>query len=284
MENDLYRGFRAEKRDEIRRLLHQITPVERYDNFVFNGYGYDTVYLKREDLFTVAGVYGGKVRSCLALSQHMLTGYYNGLTTAGSRSSPQVNIVAHIAKFLDVECVAHTPCGELNEELILAQQAGAKIIQHKPGHNSVIIARSRQYADKHQFYDIPFGMENRGAVLETSIQVANIPDEVKRIVMPVGSGMSMAGVLNGLVDTGRDIPVLGVVVGADPTKRLDRFKPYMHNNYRLVNAGVDYHQYVHASVGGVMLDPVYEAKCVKFLEPGDLLWCVGIRQSYKPPA
>lgn len=30
-------------------------------------------------------------------------------------------------------------------------------------------------------------------------------------------------------------------------------------------------------LGGVRLDPIYEAKCVPFLLPGDLFWCVGIR-------
>src|SRR5574341_1371966 len=108
------------------------TPVEKYGAYFF----------KRDDLYTVAGVRGGKVRTCLALAK----GAKVGLTTAGSRSSPQVNIVANIAKYLGLPCVAHTPNGVLNKELLLAREAGCNIIQHKAGYNSVIMSRSRTYA------------------------------------------------------------------------------------------------------------------------------------------
>ena len=43
------------------------------------------LWLKRDDLYSVAGVAGGKVRSCWALAQGA-----RGLVTAGSRASPQV--------------------------------------------------------------------------------------------------------------------------------------------------------------------------------------------------
>jgi hypothetical protein len=43
-------------------------------------------------------------------------------------------------------------------------------------------------------------------------------------------------------------------------------------------AGLDYHQHAPvAALGGLELDPVYEAKCLPFLRPGDLLWVVGRR-------
>lgn len=253
-------------------ILKDLTPVQRYGEYWF----------KRDDLFNVAGVYGGKARTCFSLAQNAKI----GLTTAGSRSSPQVNIVANIAKHLGLTCVAHTPTGTLNEELLMAQSAGAQIIQHKAGYNSVIVARSREYAKETGFTDIPFGMECLTAVLMTGIQVHNVIDlPIKRIVVPVGSGMSFCGILHGLFKTGANIPVLGVVVGADPSKRIERHKPLFYTNYTLVNAGVPYSQYEHGVIPGTeckeILDPVYEAKCIPFLKPGDLLWCVGIRQSAK---
>jgi len=249
--------------------LNYLSPVQVTGDF----------FVKRDDLFEVAGVRGGKVRSCFALAERAKSMGVEGLTTAGSRSSPQVNIVANIAKHLGLACTAHLPQGKLNTEIILAQEAGAHIIQHKAGYNSVIVARSREYATVNRFCDIPFGMECWEAIRQTKQQVANIPAGVKRIVMPVGSGMSFCGVLHGLKETGRDIPVLGIAVGADPTKRINRFAPIFSYNYKIIPAGVPYDTYVDASIGGVVLDPVYEAKCLKFLEPGDLLWCVGIRQS-----
>jgi len=41
----------------------------------------------------------------------------------------------------------------------------------------------------------------------------NVPEEARRIVVPVGSGLSLAGVLTGLQLIGQVVPVLGVVVG-----------------------------------------------------------------------
>lgn len=239
------------------------TPIERHGD----------LWLKRDDLFTVAGVPGGKVRTCWRLAQGA-----PGLVTAGSRSSPQINIVAHIGRSLGVPVRAHAPSGELSPELIDAQAQGAEIVQHSPGYNSVIVARARADAKEHGWREIPFGMECQEAVEETAAQIADIPAGVQRIVVPVGSGMSLAGILTGLARAGLDIPVIGVVVGADPEKRLDRYAPDdWRQRAQLIPAGVPYESAVDAVVGGVRLDPHYEAKCARFLEPGDLLWIVGIR-------
>jgi 1-aminocyclopropane-1-carboxylate deaminase/D-cysteine desulfhydrase-like pyridoxal-dependent ACC family enzyme len=236
------------------------------------------ILLKRDDLFEVAGVRGGKVRSCWSLSQGA-----PGLITAGSRASPQVNIVAHIAKQLGVPCRVHVPSGALAPEVAAARDAGAEVIQHRPGYNSVIVARAREDAERTGWREIPFGMECGEAVRATASQVAGLPwGQFGRIVVPVGSGMSLAGVLHGLVARGAGIPpVLGVVVGADPLKRLDAYAPaFWRDLVTLVPSGLDYHDEApKRMLGGVALDPIYEAKCLPFLRPGDLLWVVGIRQT-----
>ena len=245
-----------------------LTPIERHGD----------VWLKRDDLWAIAGVAGGKVRTCWALAQAVKDRPGAGLVTAGSRASPQVNIVAHIAARLGVGCRAHTPTGKLSPEVAAAQRAGAEIIQHKAGYNNVIVARARDDAAALGWVEIPFGMECDEAVRQTSAQIAPLPDGVKRLVVPVGSGMSLAGILTGLARASIDVPVLGVVVGADPIKRLDRYAPpHWRDLAKLVPAGVDYHEAVAVDVGGVLLDPHYEAKCARFLEPGDMLWLVGIR-------
>jgi hypothetical protein len=66
-------------------------------------------WLKRDDLFEYAGVRGGKVRTCLALAREAR----HGLVTAGSRSSPQVNIVARIGRSLGLPVRAHVPAGPM---------------------------------------------------------------------------------------------------------------------------------------------------------------------------
>jgi len=245
--------------------MPRLTPIERHGNY----------WLKRDDLFTVAGCRGGKARTCWTLAQGA-----TGLVTAGSRQSPQVNIVAHVAKRIGVPCRVHTPTGELSPEVQQAQDLGAEVIQHRAGYNTVIIARAREDSFFHGWREIPFGMECVEAVQATQAQVENFPWDLRHLVVPVGSGMSLAGILSGLKLLHRKTTVLGVVVGADPTGRLDRYAPEdWRDAVTLVEAGIDYHKAVEANLDGVLLDPIYEAKCVRFLEPGDCLWCVGLRNT-----
>ena len=248
----------------------ELTPIEKVGN----------LWIKRDDLFECNGVQGGKVRTCLALSQGA-----SGLVTAGSRSSPQVNIVAHIADYLGVPCRVHTPAGAASPEVAQAVAYGAERISHRPGYNTVIVKRARDDAKAHGWTEIPFGMECQEAVKQTRKQVPEVlPDGVRRLVAPVGSGMSLSGILWGLKDHDHKLPVVGVVVGADPTERLDKYAPKgWRDMVELIEAKEDYHDEVNATIGSVVLDPVYEAKCVPHLEPGDLLWVVGVRATATAP-
>jgi len=236
------------------------------------------IYIKRDDLFSIAGVNGGKVRSCFYLATH--PDVPKGLVTAGARSSPQANIVARLARHLGIPCRIHMPSGEMSEQGLLAQEAGAEIIQHRAGYNSVIVKRARDDALRLGWREIPFGMECWEAVNETAKEVE--PDfqyRFRRIVIPVGSGMSLCGVLTGLRDTHQAIPVLGVIVGASPLKRLNKYAPMnWQNQVTLVNSGFTYHTKAKdCYIGDIELDSIYEAKCLRFLTSGDLLWVVGSR-------
>ena len=100
-------------------------------------------------------------------------------------------------------------------------------------------------------------------------------------MVPVGSGMSLAGILYGLLDSGVRLPVLGVVVGASPKARLTAYAPLgWQRRTTLVPAGLDYHVAAPTTaLAGVALDPHYEAKCLPMLQRGDVLWVVGLRQT-----
>jgi hypothetical protein len=242
-----------------------LTPVERRG----------TIWLKRDDLFSIAGARGGKARTCWKLAQGAA-----GLVTAGSKASPQVNIVAHVAKRLGIPCRVHTPSGDAGPEVQQAVALGAERVVQKPGHNSVIIARARADAAVRGWVNIPFGMECNEAVQATREQVQNIP-AAKRLVIAVGSGMSLAGVLWGLRDAGRELPVLGIVVGADPEKRLDLYAPPgWRKMVTLVPSGQNYHDPAPVTtLEGVQLDPIYESKMIPFVQPEDCVWCVGMRST-----
>ena len=250
----------------------ELTPVQTF------GCG---VFVKRDDLYSVAGVCGGKVRACYNIVSK--TRDLRGLVTAGSRSSPQVNIVASIAKHFKLPCFCHVPSGKLFPEVELAQSKGATIVQHKPGYNSVIVARARECAKEMNYTEIPFGMSSFDAVNSTRKQALNLKQfPIKRILMIVGSGMSLAGVLWGLQDEGMSIPITGVVVGSDPVKRLMGFAPFgWQQRVELIKSKHKYQDVVEGYLAGITLDPIYEAKLVPFIKEGDLVWIVGIRESVK---
>jgi 1-aminocyclopropane-1-carboxylate deaminase/D-cysteine desulfhydrase-like pyridoxal-dependent ACC family enzyme len=240
------------------------------------------IYIKRDDLFSIGGSCGGKVRACLQIvTDALASGTVDGLITAGSRQSPQVNIVATIAEMYDLPCRVHTPQGEMTPELHAAVDKGAEIVQHQAGYNNVIIARARDDAKQSGWLEIPFGMAHHAIIASTAAQISNIPADTRRIVVPVGSGMALAGILTGLQAIGRDIPVIGVRVGADPSKRLDLYAP---SNWRqmatLITSEIDYHHHAPVThIGDIDLDPIYEAKALPYLTSGDLLWVVGRRET-----
>jgi len=248
----------------------QLTPVIRRGE----------VFFKRDDLFTTGAAAGGKARTCLALASGS-----RGIVTAGSRHSPQVALAALVARQLGIPCRAHVPSGPDTAEVKTAMAAGATIIRHFPGYNTVIVKRARDDAEERRdagWVEIPFGMDSPEAVAQTRQQVANIPRNIKRIVVPVGSGMTLAGILHGMIAYGLRVPVVGIVVGADPTKRLARYAPDCWGSLPVTfyPAGVPYHSRVkNTTLFDVPLDPIYEAKCIPFIGPEDCLWVVGNRNA-----
>ncbi len=268
----------------------EFTPIEERDG----------ILLKRDDLYCFAGIRGGKVRACRrivaaeidhtcsqVLSQYG-GGHVAGLITASARKSPQMQIVSRIAHRLGLAARCHTASGAMTPEMDDAVAHGGELVQHKPGYNSVIIGRALEDAKARPGWTyIPFGMEHAAAMDGTRGQVESILRHIaaggrapKRIVITLGSGMSAAGVLHGLRDHNLKIPVVGVRIGADPTKRLDRWAPALWRRDMRVFSATPLHAYtdhVTADVGGLVVDGHYEAKAVQYLQPGDLFWIIGIR-------
>jgi len=257
-----------------KKKFTKTTPIQEHGGFL----------VKRDDLFTINGVSGGKVRGCWRLS-----GGADGLITASSRSSPQAVIVARIAQSRGIPARLHMPMGKETPEMTLAAAAGAELVQHKAGYNNVIIARAEADVagrEKGGWKHIPFGMEHRDALKGTAAEVKSLlpyKDKIKRIVVPIGSGMSLCGIMQGMKDYNLShIPILGISVGANPKKRILKYAPTFYQasfKLELINAGMDYHTPCEYKVGNLPLDPIYEAKCVPFLKTGDLFWVVGIRPS-----
>lgn len=251
--------------------INDLTPVEYYEK--------EGIWLKRDDKFEVCGVRGGKSRSAYQVIMQLLEQGYKTIVTAGSRQSPQCEIVSFICENLGVDCVLFMPFGgDTSVIKNIKNNSHTRIERVRPGYNNIIVARAREYAENRGCGYVPFGMECEENVKVTSEQVINIPKEAKRVVVPVGSGMSFSSIVTGMFQYGINKPLLGVRVGKDPTKIIEQYAYGLEfMDYKIVQSPVDYHESVEAYIGDYQLDPIYEGKCREFLKEGDCLWVVGKR-------
>lgn len=252
-------------------MLDGLTPVKYYEK--------EGIWLKHDDEFKVCGVAGGKSRSAYQVIQQLLEKGHSTIVTAGSRQSPQCEIVSYICEELGVDCKLFMPFG--GDTSVIQHIKGnphTEVIRVRPGYNNIIVARAREYALNRGCGYVPFGMECAENVEITSKQVLNIPKDCKRVVAPVGSGMSISSIITGMYNNNIDKPILGVRVGKDPIRTIEKYAQGIDfMDVSLVPSSVDYHTSVEEYVGDYQLDPIYEGKCKEFLEPGDCLWVVGRR-------
>ena len=245
-----------------------LTPVERRGG----------VWFKRDDLFWFKGdprANGGKVRAVLRLAKRA-----QGLVACGDRVSTQIPRVGVLASLLGLSARIHTATGETTEGMAEAEAAGAVLVRHEAGYLSVLKARAREDAAARGWCEIPWACECPEAIAAVRPQAANLPREMKRLVVCVGSGTSLSGILHGLADAGIQVPVLGVMVGGPPQERLARLAPPgWAAQVELVPAQEEEFRRpaVRTEFEGVALDPYYEAKAIPFLREGDCLWVVGSR-------
>jgi 1-aminocyclopropane-1-carboxylate deaminase/D-cysteine desulfhydrase-like pyridoxal-dependent ACC family enzyme len=255
--------------------INELTAVEKHGNH----------YYKRDDYFQIHGVRGGKSRSAYQIILKALDSGYKDFVTAGSRMSPQCEIVSCICEQMGLNAHLFMPSGKETSVIgNINKNKNSVIHKTKVGYNSVICHHAEVFAKENNYYYIPFGMECLENIEITKKQVQNIPEQVKHIVMPCGSGMSMISVIKGLNEYRRfDVSVTGVIVGKSPD---NAFKRFLQNNLFETNM-VEYN-FVHSQnkydempsvtcIDGVELDPVYESKCIPFVNDGDLLWIVGKR-------
>jgi 1-aminocyclopropane-1-carboxylate deaminase/D-cysteine desulfhydrase-like pyridoxal-dependent ACC family enzyme/DNA modification methylase len=248
----------------------EYTPVEELPGGFF---------AKREDKWSRSGASGAKSRTMFRLAESRGS---KGIVSAGARYSPQIERAALVAKALGIPARVHTSEGSETPEMQTCRMAGAEVVQHTFGRLSVIKSRFKKDAEAHpNWLAIPFGVGIEEYADDVAAQVASIPDAVQRIVVPCGSGMTLAGILRGVEKSGRRLPVLGVSLGHDPAEYLERFAPRAHSGmFELVKSEMEFE--AHAAVTnwlGIELDPMYEAKCIPFLQAGDCLWVVGIREN-----
>ncbi len=114
----------------------------------------------------------------------------------------------------------------------------------------------------------------------------DVPGGVARLVVAVGSGTTLLGLLRGLRYRSEVTPILGVMVGSDPSVELDKYAPYWREQTTLKRSPVPYHSLAKRTERfGIWFHPHYEAKCLPYLQRGDCLVVVDIRprRTLAPP-
>jgi hypothetical protein len=192
-----------------------------------------------------------------------------------------ISRVARIGEALGIPVRCHVaPSKELSDQERDAVAHGAELVKHNVGYLRTLVAKSRaDAAEREGWRHIELGLESDEYVETNAPQAANIPREASRVVVCVGSGNGLACVLHGLQRAGISVPVLGVRVGLDPEKLLDRRAPEgWRDVVDLVTSPLGFEERAPTtSIGGVELDPHYEAKCLPFLRPGDCLYVLARR-------
>lgn len=253
------------------------------------------IWVKRDDMFKFAGCYGNKVRGLLALLRTQVRDP-GGLVTGVGRASAQMQLVARVGAAVGLRVLVVCPTGEYTPEMLDAAAHGAEMMQIKAGYTNVLKARAAKLASDRGWLCVPHGMGCRPAVQAIAKSITRYNDdfpvqEVKRVVVCLGSGTNVAAIARGIGEMGLDTPILGVKVGGRPTC-LEQFGPPMWSS-RIATV-VSEHKYetpVHQEIRcqgdngpeTVVLDPYYEAKAWEFCQPGDLFWNIGRRVMLRGP-
>lgn len=284
--------------------IRELTPVET---------GSDGVFYKRDDKFQPFGerdANGGKTRQCLALIES-IKDKHAGVVTHSSVHSPQGYIVTRVAKHFGMKSIV--TCGGTKPETLYTQHHMPRMIQKAGGEIKIVCGtgmkgpvekRSIDLAKALNYYWISFAInsrENPGAIFEvTSNQAENMPDDLDNLVIPVGSGIQMAGILLGMArfeKTAKNI--FGVHVGPDRRKSIDSYLSMFKYDitrrgalkipdYNLVPTGDAYSRLAQETIPGIEdpLDELYEGKAMRWLKTQKwypdgktLFWIVGKRIS-----
>lgn len=213
-----------------------ITPIEQFNN----------VFYKRDDLYTPFGdshVNGGKVRQAVQLFDEIhddiATNHNGGVVTASSVHSPQSAIIAKVAKEHGFKCVVAVggskPETLYNHHIMRLTKFYGADIEIVAGHGmttAIDAGAKKKIISKTGYKLIKFAISlesNPEAIFDgVTDQVANIPDELDNLVVPVGSGIQFAGIIRGLQKYNKKVKRIIGIAFCDRTKsinaHLDRFK------------------------------------------------------------
>ncbi len=280
------------------KIINFNTPVELY-----NG-----IYVKRDDLFQPFGphgVNGGKARQGIELIRRNLktikNSHHGTIVTTTSVHSTTGAIMAQVAKHYKLKCViciGGSSGKTVNNHpmMRLAKEFGAKIINVcGTGMSGPVLKRMGDYIRENGFFDATFNNNADScpeAILDMTMeQVANLPDDLDNLIVPVGGGMQMASIIRGLTAYKKTVKrVIGCHVGPDRREKIDYFinpleYPILDYEMHPLNTtyGKPATEYL-TNAKKIQLDEIYEAKAWKWMKDNidtenekTLFWVVGRR-------
>jgi 1-aminocyclopropane-1-carboxylate deaminase/D-cysteine desulfhydrase-like pyridoxal-dependent ACC family enzyme len=172
---------------------------------------------------------------------------------------------------------------------------GARIIETVPGYPSVFRARIREHIKELGLIAVPWSL--RMAAFDTAAQVANVPPEARRIVVPNGSGLTAAGIIGGLWQWNMhhiEVHLVSTHDSVGTRLQVLRLVGKYFGEPAVASAHVSwraqtmpYQRAVHGVrlADGTLLDPFYAAKAACYCGAEDVLWITGRRPlaSYEKP-
>lgn len=253
-----------------------LTPVEKFKWF----------FAKREDKAYYAGPdypSGSKVRQYMEMAKQ----WPNAPMIVGCSAHSAMQIyVAAAARQTGVRGIVYTAKRKVRTEATeYAARLGTEIVEVRPAYLSVLRSRARERAAT---LGTVVRWDPELALLDTMAQVANLPPQVKRVVVPTGSGLTVAGVLAGLARQKHKARVLAVAVSDMANRKAILEKARRKAAGGLLVAKLPDFELTYAKGGygdwaahklpdGTILDPYYAAKAYPYLEKGDCLWVPGVR-------
>jgi D-cysteine desulfhydrase len=288
-----------------RTYSHGPTPIERLDRFRQRlGAEGPALYIKRDDQLGLAGG-GNKTRKLEFLVADALARGADTLLTCGGVQSNHCRLTLSAAAREGLECrlvLAEAAPGDYqpggNGNVLLYRLLGAERVITVPWgtdlQGALDQAAAAAAAEGRRPYAIPLGGSNPLGVLgyvscalELLAQASEAGLRLDRIVVPVGSGGTLAGLLLGLRASGSSIPVTGISVLAPraraeatvldllrrttaflgspldvPPEEVRCLDTYLGKGYALPTPGMIEAVELLARSEGILLDPTYTGKAM----------------------
>lgn len=262
------------------RIGTELSPVQERNGLLY----------KREDLFRLScGVNGAKLRACRYLISGAAARGLVRVVSAASVLSPQNAMAAVLAAEQGMSCTVilggtRPETAVRHAAVRMAVDAGADFRYVRVGYNPALQRAARdEHARDVGSYWLRYGITtspdaDREELLAfhgvNAEQAANLPDSVRTLVIPFGSGNTAVGVLLGLArQRPRDLEKI-VLVGIGPDRRdwlADRFlamgvplPAYEHLDLH----GTGYASYgdrMPETLDGIVMHATYEGKVVRYL-------------------